>query len=108
MGRGSGSALNCAVGHRLASDPALLWLWCRTAAVPPPVQSLAWELPYAVGMALKSKNKTKQNKTTTTKKKPQKTPHRKKRTMKKITFNKRKRQEVYHRMRQVSYRRVNI
>ena len=34
----------------------LLWLWCRmaaTAQIPP----LAWELPYAVGVALKSKQR---------------------------------------------------
>ena len=29
------------VGHRLGSDLALLWLWCRLAAVP-----LAWEPPW--------------------------------------------------------------
>ena len=33
-------------------DPALLWLWCRLAAIAliPP---LAWQLPYAAGVALK-------------------------------------------------------
>ena len=35
---------------------ALLWLWCRPAAVAP-IGPLAWELPYAEGVALKSKNK---------------------------------------------------
>ena len=35
-------------------DPALLWLWLRSAAASP-IRSLAWELPYAVGMALKKK-----------------------------------------------------
>ena len=35
-------------------DPALLWLWLRPAAVAP-IQPLAWELPYAAGMALKKK-----------------------------------------------------
>ena len=39
-------------------DPVLLWLWSRPAAVAP-IQPLAWELPYAVGMALKSKKKEK-------------------------------------------------
>ena len=34
-------------------DPALLWLWCRLAAVAP-IQPLAWELPCAAGAALKS------------------------------------------------------
>ena len=42
----------------LASDPALLWLWCRPAAVAP-LQSLAWEPPYAISAALKSKEKKK-------------------------------------------------
>ena len=37
-------------------DPALLWLWCRLSALIP---SLAWELPYAMSMALKSKRKKK-------------------------------------------------
>ena len=35
---------------------ALLWLWCRLAAVAL-IGRLAWELPYAAGMALKTKNK---------------------------------------------------
>ena len=30
----------------------LVWLWCRLAAVPS-IRPLAWELPYAVGVALK-------------------------------------------------------
>ena len=38
-------------------DPALLWLWCRPAATAP-IQPLAWEPPYAEGVALK-KNKRK-------------------------------------------------
>ena len=32
-------------------DPALLWLWCRTAAATP-IQPLAWELPNAVGATI--------------------------------------------------------
>ena len=36
-----------------AKDPALLWLWGRPAAVAP-IGSLAWQPPYAVGMALNS------------------------------------------------------
>ena len=43
-------------GRRCSSDPVLLWLWCRPAAVAP-IRPLAWELPYATGVALKSKNK---------------------------------------------------
>ena len=34
----------------------LLWLWQRLAAVAP-IQPLAWEPPYAMGMALKKKKK---------------------------------------------------
>ena len=47
MGRG--------VPHRYWLDPVLLWLWYRLAAVAP-VQTLAWELPHAAHVALKSKN----------------------------------------------------
>ena len=32
-GLGSGAAVSCSVGHRRGSDPALLWLGCRLAAV---------------------------------------------------------------------------
>ena len=37
-------------------DLALLWLWCRPAVVAL-IRPLAWELPYAMGAALKSKKK---------------------------------------------------
>ena len=33
-----------------------MWLWCRPAAIAP-MQPLARELPYAIGLALKSKKK---------------------------------------------------
>ena len=33
-------------------DLALLWLWCKLAAEAL-IQPLAWELPYAAGVALK-------------------------------------------------------
>ena len=36
------------------SDPMLLWLWRRLAAVAT-IRPLGWEPPYAVGVALKSK-----------------------------------------------------
>ena len=49
------------VGRRLDLDLALLWLWCRSTAVAP-IQPLAWEPPCAVGVALKSKEKKKQQK----------------------------------------------
>ena len=39
-------------------DLALLWLWYRPAAVAP-VHPLAWELPYAVSVTLKSEKKKK-------------------------------------------------
>ena len=42
-------------------DLALLGLRCWLAAAAP-IGPLAWELPYAAGAALKSKNKTKQKK----------------------------------------------
>ena len=44
----------CGVGCRLGSDLGLLWLWCRPAAAAP-ITPLAWELPYAAGVALQSK-----------------------------------------------------
>ena len=48
--------MSCRVGHRCGSDPVLLWLWHRQAAVAP-IGPLAWELTYAVGVALKAKKK---------------------------------------------------
>ena len=44
--------MSCGVGLRHGSDLMLLWLWGRPAVIVP-IQPLAWELPYAVGMALK-------------------------------------------------------
>ena len=46
--------MSCGVGHRYGSDPTLLWLWCRLVAT-----ALAWEPPYDVGAALKSKEEIK-------------------------------------------------
>ena len=50
------------VGHRRVSDPVLLWLWHRLAAIAL-IRPLAWEPPYAAGAALKKtkniKNKNK-------------------------------------------------
>ena len=51
MGWGSGIAVSCGVGRRHSSDPVLLWLWRRLAATAL-IRPLAWELPYAVGVAL--------------------------------------------------------
>ena len=38
------------VGCRCGLDPALLWLWCRLAAIAL-IQPLVWESPYPVGAA---------------------------------------------------------
>ena len=49
-----GVALSCGVGVRRGTDPPLPWLWCRPAAAAV-IQPLAWELPFATGVALKRK-----------------------------------------------------
>ena len=54
-------AMNCGVGRRRNLDPALLRLWCRPAATAL-IRPLAWEPPYAVGVALKSKKKQRKEK----------------------------------------------
>ena len=46
--------MSCGVGCRHGSDLALLWLWCRQAAIAR-ICPLAWELPYAASVALKRK-----------------------------------------------------
>ena len=48
-------AVSCSVGRRCCLDSALLWLWCRLAAIALlyPIRPLAWEPPYAKGGALK-------------------------------------------------------
>ena len=59
--------MSCGVGHRQGrawggwgAGPLilpLLWLWLwRRPVTTAPTQPLAWELPYAVGMALKKAN----------------------------------------------------
>ena len=53
--------LLCNADHGGSSDLALLWLWCRLAAVAL-IQPLAEELSYVVGWPQKYK-KQKQNKT---------------------------------------------
>ena len=53
--------MSCGVGRRCSSDLALLWLWRRpvaTALIGP----LAWEPPYAVGMALEKAKRQKDKK----------------------------------------------
>ena len=52
-------AMSCGVGCRRGSDAVLLWPWCRLAATAL-IQTLAWELPYAMGVALKSLKKKKE------------------------------------------------
>ena len=50
--------MSCGVGRRHSSDPKLLWLWYRLAAIAL-IQSRVWELPYASGVALKTKREKK-------------------------------------------------
>ena len=55
----------CGVGCRCSLDLVLLWLWRRLAATAQ-IRPLAWEPPYAVGVALentKNKQTNKQKKT---------------------------------------------
>ena len=56
--KGANVAVNCGVDRRRGSDPTLLWLWLRPAAVAL-IRPLAWESPYAGGVALKIKKKKK-------------------------------------------------
>ena len=58
LGSGSGVAVSCSVGCKHGSDLALLWLWCRPAAVAL-IRPLAWEPPHVVGVALKKDKKKK-------------------------------------------------
>ena len=54
--------MSCGVGRRQGSDPELLWLWCKQAAIAP-IRPLAWEPPYAMEAAQEmAKQQTKQNK----------------------------------------------
>ena len=48
--------MRCGVGRRRGLDPESLWLWHRPAATAP-IQPLAWEPPYAAGVALKKRQK---------------------------------------------------
>ena len=50
--------MSCGVGCRCGSDPKLLWLWRRPAAVAL-IRPLAWEPPYASGAALEDTKKRK-------------------------------------------------
>ena len=53
--------MSCDVGHRCSSGLALLWLWCRLAAIAL-IRPLAWEPPYAEGAALKKAKRQKKKK----------------------------------------------
>ena len=54
--------MSCGVRHRQSSGLALLWLWCRPAAVSL-IGPVGWEPPYVTGVALKrQKEKEKRNK----------------------------------------------
>ena len=48
-------------GCRHGSHPKLLWQWRRLAATAP-IRPLAWELPYAIGVALKQTKNNAQTK----------------------------------------------
>ena len=48
--------MSCGLGRRHGSDPEVLWLWYRPAAAAS-IKSLPWELPYAMGVALKRQKK---------------------------------------------------
>ena len=61
VGQTSDVTKNCGVGRRRGSDAVLLWLWRRPAAVAL-IQPIAWELPYAAGVTLKSLKKKKKRK----------------------------------------------
>ena len=50
--------MSCGVGHRCSSNPVLLWLWRRPVATAL-IGRLAWEPPYAIGVAIKIPKKKK-------------------------------------------------
>ena len=53
--------MSCGVGRRCGLDLALLWFWHRLATTAL-IRPLAWEPPYAAGVALKKMKKTKKKK----------------------------------------------
>ena len=73
VGQGSSVAMSCGLGYGCSLDPSLLWLWLWLwlwlAAVAPIqlLRPLAWELPYAAGVVLKSKKTNNKNQTKQTK-----------------------------------------
>ena len=53
--------MSCGVGRRCSLDPTLLWLWHRQAATAP-IGPLAWEPPYATGVAQEMTKRPKKKK----------------------------------------------
>ena len=53
--------MSCGVGCRHGLDPKLLRLWRRAAATAP-IQPLAWEPPYAMGVAQEMARRPKKKK----------------------------------------------
>ena len=53
--------MSCGVGRRHGSGLVLPWLWCRPVATAP-IQPLAWEHPYAMGVAPKKTKRQKKKK----------------------------------------------
>ena len=49
------------MARRCGSDPTLLWLWRRLKATAP-IRPLAWEPPYATGVALEKAKRQKKKK----------------------------------------------
>jgi len=54
--------MSCGVGCRRGSDPTLLWLWRRLVATAL-IRRLAWEPPYATGVAQEKAKKKKEKET---------------------------------------------
>ena len=55
--------MSCGVGRFYGLDLALLWLWGRLVGAAL-IRPLAWEPPYAMGMALEKTKRQKINKQT--------------------------------------------
>ena len=53
--------MSCGVGCRRGLDPVLLWPWHRLVATAP-IRPLAWEPPYAAGVALEMAKRQKKKK----------------------------------------------
>ena len=62
--------MSCGVGCRRGLDPVLLWCWYRSVATAL-IRPLAWETPYATGVALeKTKGPKRQQQQQTNQKNP--------------------------------------